>query len=164
LNQDKLSAMATKKKSWTEKLKDSKDLPKVIKLTAAQQKKWGKTTMAIPSPMEVNAIMKRVPPGKLITINRIREKIAKKHHAAIGCPITTGIFSWIAAHAAEEAEEKGIKNFTPYWRTLKEGGVINEKYPGGIERQAELLEGEGHHVVQKGKKWVVENWDKRLMR
>lgn len=156
--------MATHKKSWMEKLTDSKDLPKVVKLKPSQAKKFGKGTMAIPSPMEVNTIMKRVPAGKLITINRIREKIAKKHHASLGCPITTGIFSWIAAHAAAEAAEKGTKNITPYWRTLKEGGVINEKYPGGIEQQAILLEQEGHHVVQKGKKWVVENWEKRLMR
>ncbi|HEX4876545.1 MAG TPA: hypothetical protein VFV31_07705 [Chitinophagaceae bacterium] len=156
--------MATRKKSWMEKLTDSKDLPKVVKLTPIQAKKFGKGTMAIPSPMEVNAIMKRVPAGKLITINRIREKIAKKHHAALGCPITTGIFSWIAAHAAAEAAEKGTKHITPYWRTLKEGGVINEKYPGGIEQQAILLEQEGHHVVQKGKKWMVENWEKRLMK
>lgn len=156
--------MATRKKTWIEKLNDSKDLPKVIKLTATQQKKWGKGTMAIPSPLEVNTIMKRVPPGKLITINRIREKIAQKHKAEIGCPITTGIFSWIAANAAEEAEKKGIKKTTPYWRTLKEGGVINEKYPGGIEKQALLLTQEGHLVVQKGKKWVVDGWEKRLMK
>lgn len=156
--------MTKQKKSWTEKLNDSKDLPKVIKLTPAQQKKWGKGTMAIPSPLEVNGIMKRVVPGKLITINRIREKIARKHKADIGCPITTGIFSWIAANAAEEAEKKGLKKITPYWRTLKEGGIINEKYPGGIEKQALLLKQEGHLIVQKGKKWMVEGWEKRLMK
>jgi hypothetical protein len=156
--------MPKHKKSWTEKLHDCKDLPKVIKLTANQQVKWGKSTMAIPSPIEVNAIMKRVPSGKLITINRIREKIAKKHKAEIGCPITTGIFAWIAAHAADEAEKKGLKKITPYWRTLKEGGIINEKFPGGIEKQTLLLTQEGHLVVQKGKKWVVEGWEKRLMK
>lgn len=156
--------MAARKKTWQEKLADSKDLPKVVKLTAAQQKKWGYKTMAIPSPKEVDAIMKRVPAGKLITINRIREKIAKKHKAEVGCPITTGIFSWIAANASEEALAEGKKTINPYWRTLKEGGVINEKYPGGIEKQATLLEAEGHQVVQKGKKWVVEDYEKRLMR
>lgn len=156
--------MASKKKTWLEKLKDNKDLPKVVRLTAIQAKKWGKGTMAIPSPLEVNAIMKKVPAGKLITINRIREKIAKKHHATVGCPITTGIFSWIAANAAAEAELKGIKKTAPYWRTLKQGGIINEKYPGGIEKQAELLELEGHEVIQKGKNWVVKDWEKRLMK
>lgn len=154
--------MASIKKSWQEKLNNSKDLPKVIKLTAPQQKKLGAKTMAIPSPLEVNAVMKKVTSGKLITINRIREKIAKKHHADIACPITTGIFSWIAAHAAAEAAQKGSKKITPYWRTLKQGGVLNEKYPGGIEWQAELLKYEGHKVTQKGKHWIVKDWEKRL--
>ena len=156
--------MAAKKKSWQEKLNDSKDLPKVIRLNARQQKKWGKQTMAIPSPSDVNSIMKKVPSGKLITINRIREKIAKKYHADMGCPITTGIFSWIAAHAADEAKQKGVKKITAYWRTLKQGGIINEKYPGGIDMQAELLEYEGHEVMQKGKHWMVKDWEKRLMK
>lgn len=156
--------MATRKKSWTEKLNDSKDLPKVIKLNSALKKRYGKQTMAIPSPLDVNAIMKKVPPGKLITINRIREKIANKYHAEMGCPITTGIFSWIAAHAAEESEKKGDKKITPYWRTLKQGGIINEKYPGGIEKQAVLLEDEGHEILQKGKNRIVKDYEKKLVK
>lgn len=156
--------MATKRKTWKEKLADSKDLPKIEKIPVRMQKKFGKGTMVIPAPEEVDSIMKKVPAGKIVTINRIREKLAKKHHATIGCPITTGIFSWIAAHAADEDINAGIRNFTPFWRTLKEGGVINEKYPGGIERQALLLEAEGHHVLQKGKKWFVENWERSLVK
>lgn len=156
--------MTTKRKTWKEKLMKDNGLPKVEKIPLRMQKKFGKGTLAIPSPKEVDTIMKKIPVGKIITINRIREKIAKKHHATIGCPITAGIFSWIAAHAAEEDVHAGIKNFTPYWRTLKEGGVINEKYPGGIEKQAMLLEAEGHPVIQKGKKWIVEDWEKSLVK
>ena len=55
-----------------------------------------------PAPREVDAIMKAVPEGKLITIHEIRAILAKRHGATIGCPLTTGIFAWIAAHAAEE--------------------------------------------------------------
>ena len=156
--------MAAKKKTWKEKLADSKDLPKVEKIPLRMQKKFGKGIMVIPSPKEVNAIMKKVAPGKLVTINLIREKISRKYHTDIACPITTGIFSWIAAHAADEDINTGVKNFTPFWRTVKEGGVINDKYPGGIERQTVLLESEGHHIVQKGKKWIVENWKNSLIR
>jgi alkylated DNA nucleotide flippase Atl1 len=156
--------MATRKKSWTEKLNDSKDLPKVVKLNAALKKRYGKQSMAIPSPLDVNAIMKKIPAGKLITINTIREKIANKYHAEMGCPITTGIFSWIAAHSAEESEKKGIKKITPYWRTLKQGGIINEKYPGGIEKQAVLLEDEGHEILQKGKNRIVKDYEKKLVK
>lgn len=156
--------MAIRKKSWQEKLRNNGDLPQLVTLTPQQEKKWGKGKMVIPAPVDVNAVMKRVPSGKLITINKIREKLAKKYHADLACPITTGIFSWIAAHAADEAVKEGKKNTTPYWRTLKAGGVINEKYPGGIEEQALLLEGEGHHVIQKGKKWVVADFEKRLVK
>lgn len=151
-----------KRKSWSEKLQNSKGLPKVEKITDKMSKRWGTGTVVIPAPMEVNEIMRKVPEGKLTTINEIRVALAKKHGATIGCPITTGIFAWIAANAAEEQRQKGEKDITPYWRTLKTGGVINEKYPGGVEAQKKLLEKEGHKVVQKGKKCVVVDYEKSL--
>ena len=156
--------MAVMKKTWKEKLMDSKDLPRVEKIPPRMQKKFGKGSLIIPAPKEVDAVMKKIKPGKVITINRIREKLARKHHATIACPITTGIFAWIAAHASEEELQAGLKNFTPYWRTLKEGGIINEKYPGGIEKQALLLEAEGHPIIKKGKNWIVEDWEKTLVK
>ena len=153
------------KKSWQEKLSDSKDLPKIVKITDKMSKRWGAGTFVIPAPKEVDEIMKMVPRGNLITINEIREKLAKKHGATIGCPITTGIFAWIAAHAAEEAAVVGREmDITPYWRTLKSGGVINEKYPGGINNIKNLLESEGHTVVKKGKNYLVENYDASLVK
>jgi len=151
-----------KRKSWTEKLKNSKGLPQVQKITDKMSKRWGTGTVVIPAPMEVNEMMKRVPEGKLTTINEIRAALAKKHGATIGCPITTGIFAWIGANAAEERREKGEKDITPYWRTLKTGGEINEKYPGGVDAQKKLLEKEGHRVVQKGKRYVVSDYEKSL--
>jgi len=151
-----------KRKSWSEKLKDDKGLPKVEEITGKMSKRWGTGTVVIPAPMEVDEIMRRVPEGKLITINEIRAALAKKHGATIGCPITTGIFAWIAANAAGEQRREGEKDVTPYWRTLKTGGVINEKYPGGVEAQKKLLENEGHKVIQKGKKYVVIDYEESL--
>jgi hypothetical protein len=151
-----------KKKTWSEKLQDSKGLPKVEKITGKMSKRWGTGTVVIPAPMEVNEIMRKVPEGKLTTINDIRAILAKKHKATIGCPITTGIFAWVAANAAEEEREKGEKDITPYWRVLKTGGVINEKYPGGVDAQKKFLEKEGHKVVQKGKKSIVSDYEKSL--
>lgn len=155
--------MGTKTKSWREKLEDNKGLPKVEPITDKMSKRWGEGTVVIPAPIEVNDIMNTVPEGKLITIDHIRKKLAEKHSASIGCPLTTGIFAWISAHAANEAALEGKTDITPYWRTLKTGGVINEKYPGGINYQKQLLEREGHKVIQKGKKYVVEDFEKRLM-
>jgi len=156
--------LPTKKKSWTEKLADSKDLPRVEEITEKMSKRWGTGTVVIPAPIEVDAMMRKVPRGKLVTINEIRAALARKHGATIGCPMTTGIFAWVAANAADEQREEGVKDVTPYWRTLKTGGVINEKYPGGVERQRKLLEKEGHEVIQKGKKHVVANYEKSLIK
>jgi alkylated DNA nucleotide flippase Atl1 len=149
--------MAYKKKTWKEKLYDNKDLPKVEKIKKPQEKKWGKGTIAIPSPLEVDEIMRKIPLGKVITLNQIRNRIAKKHRATMGCPITTGIFSWIAAHAAEEMRAAGEKNITPWWRTLKGEGFLSEKFPGGTELQKKLLQKEGHKIIEHGRKLFVED-------
>lgn len=150
-------------KSWREKLADRKGLPRVERITEKMSKKWGKGTIVIPAPEEVDEIMKKVPIGKLITINEIRAKLAKKHGATIGCPMTTGIFAWVAANAAKEAADAGEKNINPYWRTLKRGGIINEKYPGGVEAQKKRLEKEGHKLIQRGKKFLVLDFEKDLV-
>jgi len=151
-----------KKKSWVEKLNDSKDLPKVVEITGKMSKRWGEGTVVIPAPLEVDGIMKRIPEGKLITIREIRCALAQKHHATISCPITTGIFAWISANAAEEKKEKGEENTTPYWRTLKSDGSLNEKYPGGIDQQKFYLELEGHQVIKKRKKYYIHNYQNKI--
>ena len=66
------------RKTWSEKLEDGKDLPRVTK-------------------------------------------------------IPVRIFVWIAANAANEERAGRPKvRVTPDWRTLKAGGVLSEKYPGGV--------------------------------
>jgi len=134
------------RKSWQEKLADSKDLPRVIEVDERMSQRWGTGTCVIPAPLDVDALMRKVPKGKVTIINEIRAALARRHGASIGCPITTGIFAGIAARAAEEAAAEGKKNITPYWRTLKSGGELNPKYPGGVEAQAARLKDEGHSI------------------
>ena len=140
----------------------NKGLPKVIEIDDKLSKRWGEGTCVIADPKEVDALMAKVPRGKLTTANQIREKLAKKHKATIACPLTTGIFINISAHAAEELKAAGEKNTTPYWRTLKSKGELNPKFPGGIDQIKELLEKEGHEVIQKGKKCYVVDFEKSL--
>ncbi len=137
------------KKSWAEKLATDKDLPK---------------TMVIPAPREVDALMKQVPRGRVVTINELRAALAAKHKVTFACPLTTGIFSWIAAHAAAEAEAAGVKRITPFWRTLKTGGEINPKYPGGAEGVAKRLRAEGHKTISKGKRTFVVDFERTLFK
>jgi alkylated DNA nucleotide flippase Atl1 len=150
--------MPYKKKTAIEKLHEVKnDLPKVVRIQSHQEKRWGRGTMAIATPLIVDEIMRSVPKGNVITVSAIRKRSAKMFKATVGCPITTGIFAWIAACAAEEMREQGKKRITPWWRTLKGEGFLNEKYPGGASNQEKLLKKEGHRIGRKGKRYFVED-------
>jgi hypothetical protein len=156
--------MSAKKKSWREKLADDKGLPKTGQIEGKMSTRWGTGTMVIPAPREVDELMRRVPKGKLVTINELRAALARKHGVTMACPITTGIFSWIAAHAADEAAREGARRITPYWRTLKTGGELNPKYPGGILALMKQLRAEGHAFTQKGKRTLVAEFEKSIVK
>ncbi len=150
--------------SWRAKLAESKDLPRIEPITGSMSRRWGTGTVVIAAPREVDAIMRRVPKGRLITVNEIRAALAKAHRATIGCPITTGIFTLIAARAAGEDEAEGRTRITPYWRTLKAGGEVNPKFPGGARGQTSRLRAEGHRLVARGKRVFVADYERRLAR
>lgn len=152
------------KKSWREKLAFDHNLPAVKPIPTRMIKRYGDGTIAIPSPREVDEIMASVPKHKLITPMEIGAKVANKHHATIGCTVTSGIFAWIAAHAAHENELEGKRTITPYWRALKTGGELNAKYPGGVDNLKRRLEAEGHVVTQKGAQFFIENYEKKLVK
>jgi hypothetical protein len=151
------------KKTWREKLADDKDLPKIGEASGKMSKRWGgEGRFVIPAPREVDALMKQVPRGRVVTINELRAALARKHKTDFTCPITTGIFSWIAAHAAAEDETEGRKRVTPFWRTLKTGGEVNPKYPGGARALASRLKAEGHKIEARGKRLMVCDYEKAL--
>ena len=147
------------RKTWAEKLHDNKGLPKISKIEGKLSTRWGTGTFVVPAPIEVKELMDKVPKGKLTSINQLRAQLARKHNTTIACPITTGIFAWIAANAAEEAAAAGAKRITPYWRTLKNGGELNPKYPGGVELLSAKLKAEGHKIIKKGKRFFVESFE-----
>jgi hypothetical protein len=152
------------KKTWREKLNDVKDLPKVVEVPDDAISRWGGKRIAIPLPKDVDNWMRKVPKGKLQTINQIRENAAKKYNADNGCPICCGIFSVIAAHVASEEIIDGKKIVTPFWRTIKSDGSLNPKYPGGVKFQSDQLESEGFKIKQTGKeKFRVKNFEDFLI-
>jgi hypothetical protein len=157
--------MANRKKTWTEKLDDPKGLPKAIDFSnrlpcgKTLQKlgaKPGDCVILVP-PLEIKEIMSKVPRGKLTTLNEICNQLAKRHKTDYCCTLTAGIFVMIVANATEETQGN-----LPYWRTIKNTGELNAKYPGGLERHKELLEKEGFKICQKGKKYLVEDFRRYL--
>ncbi|MDR3406134.1 MAG: MGMT family protein [Chthoniobacter sp.] len=152
------------KKTWREKLHDSKGLPKLGLVKGRMAAGLSEATMVIPAPLEVDALMRCVPRGRLTTIDDLRTALATRHRVTVACPITTGIFAWMAAHAADEASSAGEADITPYWRTLKSKGELNPKYPRGLAAIIARLEAEGHVIFQKGKRVYVRDFEKMLTR
>lgn len=150
------------KKDFNAMLRDGKDMPKIQIITdEASIKKYGGNRMYFAPPMDYDRVMRRVPFGKVITVGEIREYFAAQNGADFTEPITAGIFVSIAAWASHQRS----KDKTPYWRTLRAGGELNPKYPGGVEEQKEMLEAEGHTVIQKGRtniKYYVKDYEKAL--
>jgi len=154
------------RKTWREKLEKEQGLPKIVDIPSKMEKRFGSGKMLIPKPLDVDALMREISRGRLVTQVQIREKLAKDFKADVTCPITTGIFVRIAAEAAEEDLRKGKKRITPYWRIVKNDGGLNEKFPGGIKAQAARLKKEGH-IIQQGKSkgmLKVKDFEKYLQR
>jgi hypothetical protein len=148
-------------KNARKKLNDSKDMPKVETLTDPRAiTRYGGSRMLIAPPIEYDRLMKGVPCGSLVTTGGLRAHLAKQHDADFTCPLTCGIFVNVAAHASEE---RGGEDETPWWRTLKKDGELNEKYPEGIDNQKLHLEMEGHTVIQKGKRYFVKDYVDKLI-
>jgi len=160
------------KKTWQEKLKDKPSFPKVARLEKGfpcynAVHKMGAEVgddVVLVNPSEVVAIMKQVPKGRLMTIVEVCKQIAKNHDVEACCSLTTGIFIMTAANAVEEARKQGRSLDIPYWRTLKAGGFLNEKYPGGQEAHKEILERENFKALARGKRYQVVDYEKYLMK
>lgn len=138
--------------TWREKLEKEQEL-RIADILPKMVKRFGRGKMLIPRPLDVDALIRKVKKGKLVTQDQIRKRLAKDSKVNVTCPITTGIFIRIAAEAAEEDLREGEKQITPYWRVIKADGSLNEKFPGGTKAQAARLKKEGHSIQpRKGKK------------
>lgn len=155
--------MTDKKKSWTEKY-ESVTEPKIEPVPPRMARIFGKGTMLIATPRLVDVCIRKIPKGKLTTINAIRKRLAEDFHTDITCPITTGIFTWIVAWKTEEDKRKGVKRISPYWRVIKEDGSLNPKYPGGIQGHSRYLSDEGYAIVpnRTGSKLLVKDFERKL--
>ena len=150
------------KKDFNAMLHNRKDMPKMQIITDPKSvAKYGGDRMFLAPPEDYDHVMKRIPSGRVITVGKIREFFAQKNGADFTDPMTAGIFVSIAAWASVQRAEDP----TPYWRTLKANGELNEKYPGGIEAQREKLQAEGHTIIAKGRthaRYVVQDFEKNL--
>ena len=116
------------RKSWSEKLQQCK-APKVVIL----EKAWGGMSagdkMYISSPRELDAAIRFLPPGEVMSIADLRHHLADEHGCAGTCHLTTSMFIRIAAEAAREQLDAGASpaDVTPFWRVVAPGSPLAKK-------------------------------------
>jgi len=153
-----------KDKTWRGKLEATHpNHGKTVPMPARWRKSLGAGRMLIPKPLDVDALMRKARKGRLLTVSQIRDELARMAKVKASCPMTTGIFMRMAAEAAEEDRRAGKKRITPYWRTIRDDGGLNEKFPGGVEAQAKQLREEGFVITTAASgRMKVKDFEKRL--
>lgn len=116
------------RKSWGEKLQQCK-APKIVIL----EKAWGGMLagdkMYISSPRELDAAIRLLPSGEVMSIAELRHLLADEHGCAGTCHLTTSMFIRIAAEAAREQLDAGASpaDVTPFWRVVAPGSPLAKK-------------------------------------
>ena len=111
--------------------------------------------MLIPTPVLIDKHVRKIRKGSTITVNQLRDSLAKELKADYTCPLTTGIFLRVVAENAEHERDLGKTRIAPYWRVVKNDGGMNPKFPGGVKSHAKKLKQDGVEVVLKGKSLKV---------
>ena len=107
--------------------------------------------LVLTSPRELDAIIRRIPQGRIATVGAVRTSLAKSHNADDACGATTRACLRIAAAAAEEERGLGLGPIAPYWRIVDDDGSLIDTLPGGVAAQARALAAEGIVVLHLGK-------------
>ena len=128
--------MKSTRVSWQEKL------DRVQEWKVADDNPRFPGRMLIPTPRQVDALIREIPKGAVTTPKLMRKTLANRYGADNTCPLCVGIFLRISAEAAEEQRQQGVEDITPYWRVVTEKGKHYPKLPGGADGQGALLESE----------------------
>lgn len=109
--------------------------------------------MVKPSPETVKSVVRKIRKGKLVTLNQLREKIAKDFSVQTACPASTTKSLQILSK-----EDDSIC----YWRVIKQKGELIAQFPNGVKGHAVLLEKEGFEIDLSKKTPVVMGYETKL--
>ena len=138
---------------------------KIHDITPEWEAKLGKGKILIPKATDVEDLIRKTESGDLLTNDTIREHLAAQKGVQVTAAIPTGINLKFIALTSEFEQSEGYPH-TAYWRVLKPDGKINEKFPGGVEKQIKYLEAEGHEIEIVGKRKKVprvKNFESKLL-
>lgn len=111
--------------------------------------------MLLPSVATVEAMIRRIPQRKLITVDGLRRALAAQFNVEVTCPAAT--------QQALRAIAKRPAGGVAYWRVVKRNGELISIFPGGVAGHAARLGSEGLDVDTRGKAPRVAAFADRLV-
>ena len=98
--------------------------------------------------------MRKIPKGKSRSMEQLRAALAKKYAADGACPLTTGIFTRIAAEFAYEQIAMGARpmEVAPFWRLIEPTAPLAKKVSCGAEFLARMRAAEGIEPIKPERK------------
>jgi hypothetical protein len=133
--------MAARRKTWSEKMAHP-PAPEVQVIDKPFGGAPSGAKMLIATPIIVKAYIEEIPNGSTKTVPGMREDLAARYKADFTCPLTTGIFTRIAAESALDDLNggKSVEDITPFWRIVDPTSPLAKKLSCGpafiIERRA----------------------------
>ena len=111
-------------------------------------------------PAKYDAVMRKIPKGKLTTLEGLNRFIALEQGVTNVCVETAEVFVMLAAFACVERRDAIA---TPFWRVLLKDGELSDALPGGVGFLIRILQNEGHEIVQFDDKFYVADYQKNLV-
>jgi len=134
--------MATRSKSWSEKVATKKELKKV-RLDKPFAGIPAGAMLFVATPQIVERYVERIPFGETRTIERMRRELARNNKCDATCPVSTAIFLRMVAESAWEHMQDGadVDAVAPFWRVIEPGSAIAKRLsvdPAWLKHQREI--------------------------
>ncbi|HNJ46805.1 MAG: hypothetical protein H6916_05620 [Novosphingobium sp.] len=120
-------------RSWQDKHDNHRHPTKVEVLEKPYAGLLPGQTIAIATPAQISAYFRSVPRGETRSMAQLRAHLARLQGADGACPMTTAIFSRIAAENAYERLLAGERHVAPFWRVIDPGSPLARKLACGMQ-------------------------------
>ena len=96
------------------------------------------TTVLIPSPQDIEAVVCDLSPGQTINLTELRQELASRHEADGTCPVMTGMHLRVAAEVnltalAVADSTESARPVVPIWRAIDPTSPLAGKLDCGRE-------------------------------
>ncbi|MFN7778136.1 MAG: hypothetical protein ACK5RK_04575 [Betaproteobacteria bacterium] len=109
----------------------------------------------IATPLAVAAEIAAVPPGQLLTVAELRERLAARFGADRTCAQTAGVFASTIAGAVGDDLRAHRAPRWPVWRLIGNDGCLHDGWALDARYRATRLHEEGHTIARHGRRWKV---------